>query len=153
RVGPVVRWVERATRAPGEREWASGAALLVRRSDLEKVGLLDERYFMYTEDVDLCVQLRRRGRKILFVPQAEIRHLRGRSAARNPATERLRRRSQMAYYEKHHPLWLPLLRLYLALTGKTWRDEARDQERPRENGACRDEARKQEPPSEVGPYR
>ena len=119
--GPVVRMVDRWARQPGEREWVSGAALLVRRADLEAVNLLDERFFMYTEDVDLCVSLRRRGRKIIFVPTSEVVHLRGRSAARNSATERMRRQSQMAYYEKHHPGWVPLLRAYLQLTGKQTR--------------------------------
>jgi GT2 family glycosyltransferase len=112
------RAVERWTRAAGPREWLSGACLLLRRADLEAVGLLDERYFMYTEDVDLCVSLRKRGRAVLFVPDAEVVHLRGRSAGRNPDTERLRRRSQLAYYAKHHPGWLPMLRLYLRLTGR-----------------------------------
>jgi N-acetylglucosaminyl-diphospho-decaprenol L-rhamnosyltransferase len=73
---------------------------------------------MYTEDVDLCLALRQRGREILFVPEVEVTHLRGRSAARNPHTERLRRRSQLAYYAKHHPAWVVWLRLYLRLTGK-----------------------------------
>jgi N-acetylglucosaminyl-diphospho-decaprenol L-rhamnosyltransferase len=118
RLRGVVGLVDRWSRAAGPREWVSGACLLVRRADLEAVGLLDERYFMYTEDVDLCVMLRRRGRSVYYVPQAEVRHLRGRSAARNPDTERLRRMSQLAYYEKHHPAWVPLLRIYLRLSGK-----------------------------------
>src|SRR5262245_25880158 len=112
RVRRVVRTVDAWSRCAGEREWVSGAALLVRRADLEAVGLLDERFFMYTEDVDLCVALRARGRKIVFVPQSEIVHLRGRSAGRNPSTARLRRQSQIAYYEKHHPAWVPLLKTY-----------------------------------------
>jgi GT2 family glycosyltransferase len=118
RVRFIVRRVDQWAREPGEREWVSGACLALRRRDLEAVGLLDERFFMYTEDVDLCVELRKRGRAILFVPHAEILHLRGRSASRNPATERMRRKSQLAYYEKHHPAWVPLLRMYLRLTGK-----------------------------------
>jgi GT2 family glycosyltransferase len=118
RLRPVVRTVDSWSRSAGEREWVSGAALLVRRTDLEAIGLFDERFFMYTEDVDLCVRLRARGRKIQFVPQSEIVHLRGRSAGRNPSTARLRRRSQIAYYEKHHPAWAPLLKVYLKLTGK-----------------------------------
>jgi N-acetylglucosaminyl-diphospho-decaprenol L-rhamnosyltransferase len=117
-VVPFASRIERWTRLPGEREWLSGACLLVRRSDLESVGLLDERYFMYTEDVDLCVALRRRGRTIRFVPAAEVLHLRGRSALRNPHTERLRRQSQLAYYAKHHPAWAPILKLYLRALGK-----------------------------------
>lgn len=119
RLRPMVRTVDAWSRSAGEREWVSGAALLVRRADLEAVGLFDERFFMYTEDVDLCASLRARGRKIQFVPQAEIVHLRGRSAVRNPLTARLRRRSQIAYYEKHHPAWVPLLKAYLKLTGKS----------------------------------
>jgi N-acetylglucosaminyl-diphospho-decaprenol L-rhamnosyltransferase len=118
RLRHVVRWVDRWSRSAGEREWVSGAALLARRADLEAVGLLDERYFMYTEDVDLCVALRERGRSILYVPQSEIVHLRGRAAGRNPETERLRRKSQIAYYEKHHPAWVPVLKAYLSISRK-----------------------------------
>ena len=65
-------------------DWVSGACLLVRRRDAEAVGLLDERYFMYTEDVDFCAAIRARGRRILFTPDVEIVHLRGRSAAAAP---------------------------------------------------------------------
>ena len=39
-----------------------------RRADLEAVGLFDERYFLYTEDVDLCAGFRARGRRVIFVP-------------------------------------------------------------------------------------
>jgi N-acetylglucosaminyl-diphospho-decaprenol L-rhamnosyltransferase len=118
RVGPVVRSVERWTREAGARDWLSGACLLVRRADLLAAGLFDERYFMYTEDVDLCISLRALGKTVLFVPEARVTHLRGRSAGRNPHTERLRRQSQLAYYAKHHAAWVPLLKLYLWATGK-----------------------------------
>ncbi|MGE3276301.1 MAG: glycosyltransferase family 2 protein [Vicinamibacterales bacterium] len=122
RLRPVVRMVDRWSRLAGERDWVSGACLALRREDLEAVGLLDERYFMYTEDVDLCVALRARGRAVLFVPQAEIVHRRGTAGPRNPALARLRRQSQVAYYEKHHPRWVGVLKLYLRLTGKPYRD-------------------------------
>ncbi len=118
RVPWAVSRVNRWTQEAGDREWLSGACLVVRRSDLEAVGLLDERYFMYTEDVDLCMALRKRGRRVRFLPQSEVTHLRGRSAGPNPRTEQLRRRSQLAYYAKHHPSWVPLLKLYLRLTSK-----------------------------------
>lgn len=118
RVPMAVQYVERRSREAGDRAWVTGACLLIRRTDLEAAGLLDERYFMYTEDVDLCTAVRARGRRVIFVPEAEVIHLRGRSAARNPETERLRRRSQLAYYEKHLPRWAGALRLYLRLSGK-----------------------------------
>jgi hypothetical protein len=118
RVRLVVRHIDRATRTGGERAWVSGACLAAVRADLEEVGLFDERFAMYLEDVDLCAQVRKRGRKVIFAPQAEVVHLRGRSALRNPETERLRRRSHVAYYEKHLPQWAGLLRWYLKVSGK-----------------------------------
>ena len=110
--------VETLTRRRHNPDWVSGACLLVRRADAEAVGGLDERYFMYTEDVDFCAAIRARGRKILFAPDVQVVHLRGRSAAAAPAaTQAHYRRSQLAFYEKHHPAWAPLLRLYLRLRG------------------------------------
>jgi GT2 family glycosyltransferase len=111
--------VERLTRARHYPDWVSAACLLVRRADAEAVGLLDERYFMYTEDVDFCAAIRARGRRVLFTPDVEVVHLRGRSGASAPkATEAAYRRSQIAFYEKHHPAWTPLLKLYLRVRGQ-----------------------------------
>jgi N-acetylglucosaminyl-diphospho-decaprenol L-rhamnosyltransferase len=111
-------FVERTTRRPHAPDWVSGACLLVRRADADAVGLIDERYFMYAEDVDFCSAVRARGRRVLFTPDVEVVHLRGRSAMSAPAATRdAYRRSQIAFYEKHHPSWVPLLRLYLRLRG------------------------------------
>jgi GT2 family glycosyltransferase len=118
RVRPAVHYVERRTRSAGERAWVSGACLLIRRGDWDAVGGFDERFFMYTEDVDLCAAVRARGRRVWFAPEAEVRHLRGRSARRNPDTARLRRLSHIAYYEKHLPGWAGLLRVYLRIRGR-----------------------------------
>jgi GT2 family glycosyltransferase len=108
--------VDALTRRRQYPDWVSGACLLVRRADAEAVGGLDERFFMYTEDVDFCAAIRARGRRVLFAPDVEIVHLRGRSAATAPAaTQEAYRRSQIAFYEKHRPLWAPLLRVYLKL--------------------------------------
>jgi GT2 family glycosyltransferase len=111
--------VDRLTRRRHSPDWVSGACLLVRRADAEAVGLFDERFFMYTEDVDFCAAIRARGRRIAFAPDVEVVHLRGRSVASAPAaTQAAYRRSQLAFYEKHRPGWLPLLRLYLRLRGE-----------------------------------
>ena len=110
--------VDRLTASPGPRAWVSGACLLAWRADLEAVGLLDERYFLYAEDVDLCAAFSARGRRVIFVPGATIRHLRGRSSATAPAaTEQRRRESQLAFYRKHHPVWAPLLGWWLRRRG------------------------------------
>lgn len=116
RVPLVSAYVNRLTRRAREVDWVSGACLLVRRADAEAAGLLDERYFMYAEDVDFCATIRARGRKVLFTPNAEIVHVGGQSVASVPrAVEAAYRRSQLAFYGKHHPRWVPLLRAYLKL--------------------------------------
>jgi len=116
---PVAAYIESITRKPREVDWVSGACLLVRRADAEAVGLMDERFFMYAEDVDFCASIRARGRRVLFCPTAEVIHLRGRSrATASAATERAYRRSQLAFYEKHHPGWVPWLRWYLKVRGR-----------------------------------
>ena len=101
-----MRHVERVTRAAGRfADWVSGACLLVRRRDADAVGLLDERYFMYPEDVDFCAAIRARGRRILFVPAARSSHLRGRSARDRAASQRGLPAEPLAFYAKHHPRW------------------------------------------------
>ena len=98
-----------------EVDWVSGACLLVRREAALAAGLLDERYFMYEEDVDFCAALRARGGRILFTPQAEIVHLRGRSMPTPSHYDR----SHLAFYEKHAPHWAPFLRLWLRIRGRS----------------------------------
>ena len=118
-VPAVSTWVARATARERYMDWVSGACLLVRRAAAEEAGLLDERYFLYTEDVDFCAAIRAQGRRVLFTPAAEIVHLRGRSRATAPvAMNAAYRRSHLAFYEKHHPRWAPLLRLYLRMKGQ-----------------------------------
>jgi N-acetylglucosaminyl-diphospho-decaprenol L-rhamnosyltransferase len=112
-------WIARQTRRERFVDWVSGACLLVRRHDAERAGFLDERFFLYTEDVDFCHAVRMTGRKVLFTPVATITHLRGRSRSSRPeASQQAYRRSHVAFYEKHHPLWVPLLKLYLRLRGE-----------------------------------
>jgi GT2 family glycosyltransferase len=111
--------VERACREPSFPDWVSGACLLIRRADLERAGLFDERYFLYTEDVDLCASVRAAGRLVRFCPEAEVVHARGASRASAPAhAERAYRLSQVAFYRKHHPHWAPVLAMYLKLRGR-----------------------------------
>jgi GT2 family glycosyltransferase len=112
-------WIEAETAREQLVDWVSGACLLVRRADAEAAGLLDERFFLYTEDVDFCHAVRMRGRKVLFTPVATITHLRGRSRASVPeASRKAYRQSQVAFYRKHHPMYVPFLQLYLRLKGE-----------------------------------
>lgn len=65
-----------------EVDWLMGACLMIRRSAAENVGLMDERYFLYFEDVDLCYKMRQRGWKVVYLPEAEMVHHHRRASAR-----------------------------------------------------------------------
>ncbi len=103
-------------------DWVSGGCLLVRREAALDAGLLDERYFLYEEDVDFCAALRARGGRILFTPEARVVHLRGRSVRRSGAAPTHHYdRSHLAFYEKHRPGWAPVLRWWLKVRGRNVR--------------------------------
>ena len=61
-------------------DWITGCSLMIRREALDGVGHLDENYFLYSEEVDLCYRLKQAGWKTLFDPQASIVHYGGQSA-------------------------------------------------------------------------
>ena len=100
-----------------DRDTASltAACLLVRREAYEAMEGLDERFFLYAEDVDLCRRLRLAGWRLRYVARATVRHLRGGSGSVDPAPAALAyRASQVAFYAKHHgPLSRWMLRAYL----------------------------------------
>jgi GT2 family glycosyltransferase len=78
-----------------------GAALLVRKDLLGEVGPLDEGYFIFIEELDLCRRIRVRGHKIYFVPDAVITHLGGESRRQNPnELVMVGQRSLMRYFTK-----------------------------------------------------
>ena len=60
--------------APRPVEVIKGACFLLRRAMLDQVGLLDEGYFMYTEEMDLCYRLLQAGWQLWWVPQAVVKH-------------------------------------------------------------------------------
>ncbi len=98
-----------------EVDWVSGAFLVVRREAFEAAGGFDEDFFLYYEDIDLCVRLRASGRRVVFVPGASALHEGGAVTSARPLRSRYEyRRSQLLYYRKHNgPASRFLLRLYL----------------------------------------
>jgi N-acetylglucosaminyl-diphospho-decaprenol L-rhamnosyltransferase len=88
-----------------EPDWVSGSCLLARREALDAVGGFDEGFFLYEEDVDLCLRLRRAGWSVLYTPAAEVIHHLGRSMQRDPERARLEyHRSHLRFYRKHNGL-------------------------------------------------
>jgi N-acetylglucosaminyl-diphospho-decaprenol L-rhamnosyltransferase len=114
------RWyVSRLLAREREVDWVTGACLLVRRDLAVAAGLIDERYFMYEEDVDFCAALRARGGRIVFTPAATVVHLRGGSRQRaSGSSTAIYDRSHVLFYEKHAPAWAGLLRAWLRLRGR-----------------------------------
>lgn len=97
---PLAAW---ASSPPRPVEVVQGAALLLRRAALDEVGLLDEDYFMYTEEVDVCVRLTRGGWRVYWVPQARVLHHGGQST-RQVASEMFLRlyESKVIFFRKHY---------------------------------------------------
>lgn len=79
-----------------------GAALMTRRSIIDQIGPLDEAFFMYYEEADLCYRIKQAGWRIMFIPQAVITHLGGRSANQVPVRKRIMRlKSLLVFFRKH----------------------------------------------------
>ena len=98
-----------------EPDWLSGSCLLARKDALDAVGGFDEGFFLYEEDVDLCLRLRRAGWGVLFTPAAEVVHHLGRSMQTDPARARLEyHRSHLRFYRKHNgPALTAALRAFI----------------------------------------
>jgi N-acetylglucosaminyl-diphospho-decaprenol L-rhamnosyltransferase len=87
-------------------DWVAGACMMVRREALDEVGPMDERYFMYFEDVDWCTRMHRRGWDVWYVPESEMIHgFRRASAGGLNRAARVHAGSFLRFWEK----WSALL--------------------------------------------
>lgn len=77
--------------------------MAVRREALEVTGGLDERFFMYFEDADLCRRSREAGRPVCYLPQVEVLHLTGASSRSKPRAIWMLHKSAFLYHRKHGP--------------------------------------------------
>ncbi len=91
-------------------DWVIGGAILVRRAAVDDVGGMDERFFLYFEDVDWCSRMHRRGWRVVYVPQAEMIHAHQRASARGFLSrgQRVHIESALRFYEK----WSAVLYLW-----------------------------------------
>ena len=80
-------------------DWLFGPALLVRREAVDAVGLFDEDFFMFSEEVDWMTRFRRAGWKVLFFPGAEVVHVGGASHGGRLYVENLR--GHLRWFDKH----------------------------------------------------
>jgi GT2 family glycosyltransferase len=87
---------ERNYSEPIEVDSVIGACMMVRRDTLDKVGLLDEDYFLFLEETDWCYRMKKEGWRIYHVPQAEIYHFQGKSA------ETVKKRARVEFYRSRY---------------------------------------------------
>jgi len=97
--------------------WLSGACLMIRKQALEDIGLFDDNFFLYFEDIDLCYRLRQKKYKLIFTPSVRVYHKGGGSSAADSLKNRFfYRKSQLYFYEKHNSkLSFFLLKIYLCI--------------------------------------
>jgi len=85
-----------------EVDAVSGAFLMIRRRVVEDIGLLDERFFMYGEELDWCVRAKRAGWTVMYYPAAEIVHYKGESTKYNSRKAALEFHRAMYLFHKKH---------------------------------------------------
>ena len=125
RIFPTAHWVDEVLRderlyaAPRDAEWLSGACLMLRRSLVDELDGLDESFFMYCEDTDICRRIWDSGYRVRFEPTAVAFHEGGASAPRASLLPVLAA-SRMRYARKHDsPMTAFLQRVGFALSALT----------------------------------
>jgi N-acetylglucosaminyl-diphospho-decaprenol L-rhamnosyltransferase len=116
-------------------DWVPGCFYLVRRSVLDTIGLFDERFFLYYEEVDHCRRAKSAGWEVHFLPGARVMHIGGASAqtsssfnARSRQVSALQVESELLYFRKHHGLTglaLQMALIWLATAVQCGKDLAR----------------------------
>jgi GT2 family glycosyltransferase len=108
---------DRSDDEPQDVDWLVGACLCVRAAAARQIGLFDERFFMYSEELDWCRRFHAAGWRIAYVPSAEVMHMEGASSRFDlSARDRLFQASKLEYAAKWHgPVVAHALRAYLVL--------------------------------------
>jgi N-acetylglucosaminyl-diphospho-decaprenol L-rhamnosyltransferase len=84
-------------------DWVTGASLMVPRRVIDHVGLLDEGYFMYSEELDWCRRIKDAGWRIVYLPQAQIVHHVGKSSEQAITARHINfQQAKLRYYRKYH---------------------------------------------------
>jgi GT2 family glycosyltransferase len=99
----------RAIAEPIEVDSCIGACMLVRKTAMDAIGLLDERYFFFMEETDWALRMRREGWQVWFVPDARVIHGQGQSAGSGLASRKLFYRSRYRYFKKWYPRTYPFV--------------------------------------------
>ncbi len=94
-----------------------GACMLVRGAALAEVGLLDEHFWMYGEDLDWALRLRQAGWKVMYYPGVTVRHMKRAASRQNPRAQVEFYRAMRLFFDKHYRRVTPLPLRWLVLSG------------------------------------
>ena len=84
-------------------DWVNGSCIMVRRQVVDQVGMLDEDFFMYSEELDWQKRIREQGWQVTYMPTAHVIHHEGKSSEQVVATKHIRfQKSKVRYFSKHH---------------------------------------------------
>jgi N-acetylglucosaminyl-diphospho-decaprenol L-rhamnosyltransferase len=94
-----------------------GAFMMVRREAIARVGLLDEAFWMYGEDIDWAYRIKQDGWKILYYPKVTVLHIKRAASRLNPRTRLEFQRASLIFYYKHYARQTPRLMHWAVLAG------------------------------------
>lgn len=143
RFGPISKLLNRWTLAlpvsdtPHPTDWVAGASMIIRRQVFEAIGLIDENYFMYFEEVDFCLRANRAGWPCWYVPESHVVHLVGQSSGVTDTKRPPKRMptywfdSRRRYFLKNHGWIYAVLADTAWIVGfSLWRGRRRIQRKP-----------------------
>ncbi len=117
-IRPICRHEERFASRVQSVDWVSGAFLMIKRSVIDGIGLLDERLFLFFEDIEWCARARDAGWSVMYNPEVSVLHSGGKSVSKMEVRAALEyRRSQMIFYKTRYGRGpnTQVLKLYLLL--------------------------------------
>ena len=103
-----------------QTDWVAGASMIIRREVFEAVGLMDEEYFMYYEEMDFCLQAKKAGWSCWYVPQSRVVHLVGQSSGVTDTKRPPKRRPQYWFDSRRRYFLKNYGWLYTALADAIW---------------------------------
>ena len=117
---PSFYWKNKYYQNYHQQDWITGACLFIRKEIIDKIGVLDENFFLYVEELEFCYRTKKAGFEVIYYPKAKIIHLGGKSGTSLGAT--IGEFQGLKYfYKKHKPKWqLPILKFLLKIAA-FWR--------------------------------
>ncbi|GAB4473070.1 MAG: glycosyltransferase family 2 protein [Anaerolineae bacterium] len=103
--------------ATAEVDSVVGAFMMVRRECIERVGLMDERFFMYGEDLDWAKRIKEAGWKVVYYPEVEVLHVKRAASRQSKQAQFEFVRAMLLFYRKHYQSETPFLTHLAVLAG------------------------------------